>query len=82
MRALCLGSNPLLAAGLVLAVLYRRDDCFGPVQQMALLLRRMPFLFLLRDLMLPIVYVDAWVVNDFVWRGNEMTMREKERPST
>jgi ceramide glucosyltransferase len=32
--------------------------------------------------MLPIVYVDAWLVNDFVWRGTEMTMREEERPST
>jgi len=43
---------------------------------------RLPSLFLLRDLMLPIVYFDAWLVNDFVWRGTEMTMREKERPST
>jgi len=39
---------------------------------------RLPFLFLLRDLMLPIVYIDAWLVDDFVWRGNAMTMREDE----
>ena len=39
---------------------------------------RTPFLFALRDLMLPIIYIDAWCVDDFVWRGNEMTMREEE----
>ncbi|WOJ89143.1 ceramide glucosyltransferase [Methylocapsa polymorpha] len=41
---------------------------------------RMPFLFILRDLMLPIIYIDAWITNDFVWRGNEMSLRE-EQPS-
>ena len=39
---------------------------------------RMPALFLLRDLMLPIIYIDAWFVDNFVWRGNEMDMREDE----
>jgi ceramide glucosyltransferase len=39
---------------------------------------RLPFLFLLRDLMLPILYIDAWCIDNFVWRGNEMTMREEE----
>jgi len=41
---------------------------------------RMPFLFILRDLLLPIIYIDAWITNDFVWRGNEMSLRE-EQPS-
>ncbi|MCI0467346.1 MAG: ceramide glucosyltransferase, partial [Beijerinckiaceae bacterium] len=39
---------------------------------------RMPLLFVLRDLLLPIVYIDAWCIDHFVWRGNEMTMREEE----
>ncbi|WP_036257859.1 ceramide glucosyltransferase [Methylocapsa aurea] len=39
---------------------------------------RMPFVFLLRDLMLPIIYIDAWFVDHFTWRGNEMSMREDE----
>ena len=39
---------------------------------------RMPLMFILRDLMLPVVYIDAWCMNDFVWRGQEMTMREEE----
>ena len=39
---------------------------------------RMPLMFLLRDLMLPVIYIDAWFVDDFVWRGNEMSVREEE----
>ncbi|VTZ48998.1 Ceramide glucosyltransferase [Methylocella tundrae] len=39
---------------------------------------RMPFMFILRDLMLPVIYVDAWFVDNFVWRGNEMSVREEE----
>ncbi|MCI0736923.1 MAG: ceramide glucosyltransferase [Beijerinckiaceae bacterium] len=39
---------------------------------------RMPLLFMLRDLLLPIVYIDAWCIDHFVWRGNEMTMSEEE----
>lgn len=42
---------------------------------------RMPFLCLLRDLMMPIIYIDAWCVNDFVWRGNSMTMRAEDGSS-
>jgi ceramide glucosyltransferase len=39
---------------------------------------RMPLMFLLRDLMLPIIYVDAWFVDNFTWRGNAMSVREGE----
>ena len=38
----------------------------------------MSLVFILRDLMLPIVYIDAWFTDEFVWRGNEMTVREEE----
>jgi uncharacterized membrane protein len=38
----------------------------------------MPLLFILRDLMLPIVYIDAWCMDHFVWRGNEMTLSAEE----
>ena len=37
-----------------------------------------PMVFVLRDVMLPILYVDAWCTNHFVWRGHEMTVREDE----
>jgi ceramide glucosyltransferase len=43
---------------------------------------RLPFLFFLRDLMLPAIYLDAWLLDDFTWRGNSMSVREEERPST
>jgi len=39
---------------------------------------RMPLLFVFRDLILPVIYIDAWITDEFVWRGNEMTMREEE----
>ncbi len=39
---------------------------------------RMPFLFVFRDLILPVIYIDAWITNEFVWRGNEMSMHEEE----
>jgi len=55
---------------------------YGPETLLALLNRwhfswRMPLLFILRDLMLPIVYIDARC-NHFVWRGNEMTLSAEE----
>jgi ceramide glucosyltransferase len=37
-----------------------------------------PFVFVLRDMMLPVIYIDAWCIDNFVWRGNEMTVREEE----
>lgn len=43
---------------------------------------RLFFLFFLRDLMLPAIYLDAWLLDDFTWRGNSMSVREEERPST
>jgi ceramide glucosyltransferase len=39
---------------------------------------RMPLMFVLRDLLLPVIYIDAWFVDNFVWRGNEMSVREEE----
>ncbi|HUI21496.1 MAG TPA: ceramide glucosyltransferase [Methylocella sp.] len=39
---------------------------------------RMPLLFMLRDAMMPIVYIDAWCMDHFVWRGTEMTLRDEE----
>jgi ceramide glucosyltransferase len=30
----------------------------------------------LRDLLLPILWIDAWLADEFVWRGNEMSVGE------
>jgi ceramide glucosyltransferase len=57
---------------------------YVPETLLALALRwhvswRMPFFFVLRDLMLPLLYIDAWCVDHFVWRGNEMSVQDEER---
>ena len=35
---------------------------------------RMPFALVLRDALLRALWVAAWLSNDFVWRGNAMTL--------
>jgi len=39
---------------------------------------RMPFALIMRDLMLPVMFIDALIYDDFVWHGAEMTVREAE----
>jgi ceramide glucosyltransferase len=39
---------------------------------------RLPFAMLIRDAMLPVMFVDACLFDDFVWHGNAMTVREEE----
>ena len=38
-----------------------------------------PLAWLVRDLMLPLMFVSAWLANDFVWRGNEMNVSESKQ---
>lgn len=33
-----------------------------------------PLLALLRDLLLPLLWIDAWVGTEFVWRGHQMSI--------
>jgi ceramide glucosyltransferase len=79
--AVLIGWNAPLTAGLVLLSLYCAEVILAFANKWYFSWR-LPLLFLLRDLMLPVVYVDAWLVNDFTWRGNAMTVREEEKPST
>ena len=37
---------------------------------------RMPLACLLRDALLPLLWVDAWLGSSFTWRGTEMRPRE------
>ena len=39
---------------------------------------RSPFLWALRDLLLPALWVAAWLGRDFVWRGNPMSIADTE----
>lgn len=76
-----LGLNVPLVALSVAALLYSAE-AFMAIRNGWYFTWRTPFLLALRDLMLPAIYVDAWLLDDFVWRGNSMTVREEERPST
>lgn len=39
-----------------------------------------PLAWMVRDLMLPVLFGWALLTNDFVWRGNEMTVKEEAKP--
>jgi ceramide glucosyltransferase len=36
--------------------------------------------WILRDFLLPVLWVSAWTGNSFVWRGNQMALDKKPRP--
>jgi ceramide glucosyltransferase len=38
---------------------------------------RSPFVWLARDLILPVLWVASWVRNDFVWRDNPMHVADR-----
>lgn len=38
-----------------------------------------PFVWLLRDALLPVLWVEGWVGDTFVWRGNDMSVAEQNR---
>jgi ceramide glucosyltransferase len=38
-----------------------------------------PFTWLLRDVLLPVLWVEGWVGDTFVWRGNDMSVAEQNR---
>lgn len=76
-----LGWNVPLVALAVIVLLYSTEVLLARANRWYFSWR-LPFLFVLRDLMLPAIYVDAWLLDDFTWRGNSMSVREEERPST
>ena len=43
---------------------------------------RLPFAMLVRDAMLPVMFVDACLFDDFVWHGNEMSVREEQETAS
>ena len=40
-----------------------------------------PFIWLFRDCMIPLLFTSALLSNDFVWRGNEMSVKEEAKVS-
>jgi ceramide glucosyltransferase len=65
--------DPLAAASLLLAVWYGTECLLTAVAGWHLS-RVSPFAWLLRDFLLPILWVKGWTGNSFTWRGNDMTV--------
>jgi len=75
--ALQLELNPLLAGGAILAALYGAELTLAKICGWALDWR-LPFALMTRDVMLPAMFLDACLYDDFVWHGNAMTVGEQE----
>jgi ceramide glucosyltransferase len=42
---------------------------------------RSPLAWIVRDLMLPVLWVQAWLTNDFQWRGNSIRLADAPQPN-
>jgi len=70
-----------LTAGAILASLYGGEMLLARICGWAFNWR-LPFALLARDVMLPVMFLDACLFDDFVWHGNEMTVRDEEETTT
>ncbi len=72
------GYSPVLAAVLLLLIWFAAEVqlALGAGWRFSLV---SPLAWLVRDFMLPLMYVTAWLSNDFVWRGNEMDVTESKQ---
>jgi ceramide glucosyltransferase len=79
--ALRFEGDAALTAGAILASLYGGEILLARICGWALNWRT-PFALLARDVMLPVMFLDACLFDDFVWHGNEMTVRDEEETTT
>jgi ceramide glucosyltransferase len=79
--ALATDSSIAVALGSFLSLWYGAEMllCAGAGWHLSLLF---PVQALLRDVMLPVLWLDGWRGRAFVWRGNALAMRPAERPKT
>lgn len=63
---------PLSASVTALLALWYGAEAFLAHEAEWFLGWRSPFLWVLRDLMIPVIWVNGWLGNQFVWRGNRM----------
>jgi ceramide glucosyltransferase len=61
---------------LLLVAWYGAEVLLARATAWHLSLRLLPAL-VLRDLLLPVLWIDAWLSDDFVWRGNAMNVHAK-----
>jgi ceramide glucosyltransferase len=78
--AASLGSNVALVCALLLAIWFGAEAvlarCAGWYFSW-----RMPLAMLIRDLMLPALWVDAWLSDEVVWRGSTVSERRADERS-
>ena len=71
------GYDPLAAAALVLAIFMICEVQLAVAAGWRCTLASIPA-WLVRDMILPVLFTSALLTDDFVWRGNAMTVREEE----
>ena len=72
------GFSPIATAATVAAIaalLYGAELALTSAARFPLTWRT-PFALVIRDLALPVLWIDAWLVDDFTWHGHKMTVRE------
>jgi ceramide glucosyltransferase len=68
------GVNVAATVGILWSIWYGAEALLARVAGWYLS-ARLPFAFLVRDLMLPVLWIYAWLSDDFEWRGTAMTAR-------
>ena len=70
--ALALDIDPVLTGSAVAAVLYGAELLLA--MRAGVLGWRMPVAMVLRDLAIPAIYFDAWLIDSFTWHGHAMSV--------
>jgi ceramide glucosyltransferase len=78
--ALCVPSVPVLIGVVAMAMLWYGAEYALAARAGWHRSPRLFLAFLLRDAILPIMWVSAWMQSAIVWRGNAMDIRPKETP--
>jgi len=71
------GSSGVVGAGAVAGILYGAEILLAALAGFPLSWRT-PAAMILRDLCLPIVWLDAWLFDDFTWRGQRISVRDEK----
>ncbi len=74
------GDVPVMALPLFWAVWYGAEILLTRAAGWHLS-RWTPLALAARDLMLPVLWIDAWLFDDFTWRGNDMKLHQAEAGS-
>ena len=72
------GYDPL-STGLIIAAIWMASEAVLAQAAGWRMTWASPFIWLFRDCMLPLLFTSALWTNDFVWRGNEMTVKEEAK---